>query len=106
MAKRETPLKDAEFMLALGQVIQATRKAPPMINQDDFADLVGIYRSHMGKIETGKLDLRVSTLQAVARGLKMPLSELIKLAEERLEATEQSKPEAGDQSLAGKRSGA
>lgn len=67
---------------ALGDVIREHRR--PIASQDKFADTVGIYRSHMGMLEQGKLDLRLSTLVAVAAALDMPASELLRAAEERL----------------------
>ncbi len=57
------------YRQALGHTVRRLRK--PLHNQDDFADLVGIYRSHMGLIEQGKLDLRLSTLLRVARALQL-----------------------------------
>ncbi|WP_293913049.1 helix-turn-helix transcriptional regulator [Deinococcus sp.] len=85
MAPRKRIPKESEvqFRVQLGMVVRDLRK--PEMNQDDFADQVGVYRSHMGLIEQGKLDLRLSTLQALADALGMPLSSLIKRAEKRQE---------------------
>lgn len=77
--KRVLRSDDVEFQRRLGQTVRTLRK--PTASQDDFADLVGVYRSHMGLIEQGKLDLRLSTLLALARALKLPLSQLIAQAE-------------------------
>lgn len=69
----------------------------PRASQDDFADRVGVYRSHMGLIEQGKLDLRLSTLLALADALEMPLSALMEQVEERLSrGNESSAEEAQD----------
>lgn len=79
-----TPLPkpgQTEFQRALGEVVRSLRK--PTFNQDDFADQVGVYRSHMGLIEQGKLDLRLSTLRALAEALELPLSELFRQVEQR-----------------------
>ena len=79
-----TPLSKPEqiaFQQVLGEVVRTLRK--PTSNQDDFADQVGVYRSHMGLIEQGRLDLRLSTLRALAQALEMPLSELLSQAEQR-----------------------
>lgn len=88
MAPRSRPptSDDRTLQQALGAVIRETRKAS--LNQDDFADRVGVYRSHMGLIEQGRLDLRLSTLQAVAAALDLPLSRLLALAEERRAAAQ------------------
>lgn len=72
------------YKRALGAVVYELRQ--PLGNQDDFADMVGVYRSHMGQIENGKLDLRYSTLLALARALKLPPSHLLQKVEERLQA--------------------
>ena len=100
--KGVTKASEPEFQVALGAVIREARKP---VNQDDFADLIGVYRSHMGRIEQGQLNLRLSTLIALAHGLKMPLSQLIALAEERLQLME-GDSSLKDQSPAAKRSGA
>lgn len=80
--KRVAKADDLAFQQTLGQVVRELRK--PRANQDDFADQVGVYRSHMGLIEQGKLDLRLSTLLAVAGALDLPLSVLIGKVEARL----------------------
>lgn len=80
--KRDARPEHLAFQVALGETIRALRK--PRLNQDDFADAVGVYRSHMGLIEQGKLDVRLSTLLAVAQALDLPLSALIQQVEVRL----------------------
>lgn len=99
--KGVTKASEPDFQKALGEVIRETRKP---VSQDDFADVIGVYRSHMGRIEQGQLNLRLSTLIALANGLKMPLSQLMTLAEERLQAMEEDSGPA-DQSPATRRSG-
>jgi len=84
--KRLPKDQDLCFQRILGQLIRERRK--PSHNQDDFADQVGIYRSHMGLIEQGKLDLRLSTLLAVSDALQLPLSDLLQQVEERLKASQ------------------
>jgi transcriptional regulator with XRE-family HTH domain len=79
--KRIPKASEVQFRQQLGAVVRELRKQE--MNQDDFADQVGVYRSHMGLIEQGKLDLRLSTLQALADALQMPLSSLIERAEAR-----------------------
>lgn len=70
------------FQKALGAVVREMRK--PRANQDDFADEVGVYRSHMGLIEQGRLDIRLSTLRSLAAALGLPLSELLRQTEARV----------------------
>lgn len=80
---RKRELRDTDLALrkALGEVIRELRK--PNFNQDDFAAQVGVYRSHMGLIEQGKLDIRLTTLTDVAGTLGLSVSELLSKAEER-----------------------
>ncbi|WP_216326008.1 helix-turn-helix domain-containing protein [Deinococcus aestuarii] len=92
--KRQARPEHLAFQVALGELIRAGRK--PSYNQDDFADRVGVYRSHMGLIEQGKLDLRLSTLLAVAEALDLPLSELIRQVEARLVEDDRSPTSPSD----------
>lgn len=80
--KREPRPADLRYRQALGETIRELRKAT--LNQDDFADRVGVYRSHMGLIEQGKLDLRLGTLLLIAEALDLPLSSLLGRVESRL----------------------
>lgn len=76
--KRREPDPEIDaFLLALGRRIQALRTED--YSQDDFADAVDVYRSHMSLIETGKTDMRLSTLYRVARALGLSPSELLDL---------------------------
>jgi transcriptional regulator with XRE-family HTH domain len=65
------------IQVKIGLRIKVLREKTGM-NQDDFADLCGLHRAYVGKIENGRFDLRISTLQRVARGLKTDLSALLK----------------------------
>jgi transcriptional regulator with XRE-family HTH domain len=46
-------------------------------SQESFADSVGLHRTAMGHLETGRHDHRLSTLIRVARGLHISLAELV-----------------------------
>ena len=46
-------------------------------SQEEFADICGIHRSHMGEIERGEKDMTISTLQKISRGLNIALSVLL-----------------------------
>ena len=48
------------------------------LNQDEFADICGIHRAYVGKIENGRFDLRVKTLHKIAHALKTNLAGLLK----------------------------
>ena len=66
-----------DLQLKIGQRIKALREKAGL-NQDDFADLCGLHRARVGKIEHGLYDVRISTLYRIARGLKMNLVNLLK----------------------------
>jgi transcriptional regulator with XRE-family HTH domain len=61
----------------IGLRIKALREKTGL-NQDDFADICGLHRAYIGKIENGRFDLRINTLHRIARGLKIDLSSLLK----------------------------
>jgi transcriptional regulator with XRE-family HTH domain len=66
------------FRQALGLRIRALRKERG-INQDDFADMVGIQRAHVGLIENAKVEPRVGTLVMIADALEVDVSELLQV---------------------------
>ena len=47
-------------------------------SQEEFADLCGIHRGHMGQIERGEKDVTISTLAKLSKGLEMTVSALLK----------------------------
>lgn len=63
------------FRAALGQRIRELRQEH--WSQDEFADLIDVFRSHMSTIERGKTDLKLSTLRRIARVLDIELGELL-----------------------------
>lgn len=67
----------AAFLAALGQRIRALRTED--YSQEDFAAEVDVFRSHMSLIEQGQVDLRLSTVYRIARGLDLSVSELLDL---------------------------
>lgn len=70
--------EELDFRIALGQRIRDLRS--PRWSQDEFADLIDVFRSHMSTIERGKTDLKLSTLRRVAKVLEIPLEELLTLS--------------------------
>jgi transcriptional regulator with XRE-family HTH domain len=70
------PAPDLALRQALGQHIRRLRQQKNM-GQEGFADLAGIHRNHIGLLERGELDPRLSTLQAVATALGLGLDELL-----------------------------
>jgi transcriptional regulator with XRE-family HTH domain len=47
------------------------------MGQEGFADLAGIHRNHIGLLERGELDPRLSTLDAVATALDISVDQLL-----------------------------
>ena len=67
-----------------GQVIGLLRTRRKM-TQETLSGLVGIARSHLAMIETGRRNPDVNTLWRIASALGMPLSDLFRLVEEETE---------------------
>ena len=61
---------------ALGARIRQLRKKQGW-SQGEFANLCGIHRSHMGKIERGETNVRLSTLLVMAEKLETKLDKLL-----------------------------
>jgi transcriptional regulator with XRE-family HTH domain len=47
-------------------------------SQEEFADICGIHRSHMGEIERGETNLTLSTLLVISKKLEVSISALFK----------------------------
>ncbi len=67
----------AELQRAIGARIRELRTARGW-SQEAFADICEIHRSHMGEIERGEVDVAISTLQKVGKGLDMAVWALLK----------------------------
>lgn len=61
----------------LGQRIRALRKSKHW-TQTDMAVTLDINRGHLSDIETGKREAGLITLQVIARGLGISMSDLLK----------------------------
>jgi transcriptional regulator with XRE-family HTH domain len=67
----------AELQRAVGARVRELRTARGW-SQEAFADICEIHRSHMGEIERGEVDVAISTLQKIGKGLDMTVSALLK----------------------------
>jgi len=74
-----------EIYQAVGQNIQRIRKAQKL-SIDRAAELAGISKSMLGQIERGSVNPTISVLHKLARGLHVPLEQLL-AQEEELSAT-------------------
>jgi len=62
---------------SLGARIRKLRERK-RINQSEFAEYLGMNRGHLSDIELGKREARLLTLQAIAYGLDMTMSALLR----------------------------
>lgn len=66
--------------IALGRTVRALRSAAGY-SQEGFADAVGVHRTYMGTLERGDGNPTLETLEFIADGLKISVSELVRAAE-------------------------
>jgi transcriptional regulator with XRE-family HTH domain len=80
---REAKITELEAQLrqTLGERIRKLRKQRG-VNQDDFAHLAGIHRTHVGMLENARIDPKLSTLLRVALALEVTFSELLEDGDE------------------------
>lgn len=67
--------EEMEYRIALGRRIRELREV--RYSQEEFAELIDVYRTHVSTIENGKTDLRLSTLLRIAGALGLPLDQLL-----------------------------
>ena len=66
--------------IRLGQTVRELRSAAGY-SQESFAAKIKVHRTFMGTIERGKTNVSLDTLERLARGLGMPVWELVRIAE-------------------------
>jgi transcriptional regulator with XRE-family HTH domain len=71
------PGQERTLLKELGKRIRVLREAGGM-KQSDLAEALGLNRSHLSEIETGKRAPGLMTLQIIARGLGTSMAELLK----------------------------
>jgi transcriptional regulator with XRE-family HTH domain len=65
------------YLKTLGANVRALRgKISPRLSQERLAELTGLHRTEIGKIEQGKVDPRLMTLHLVAHALDATLDDL------------------------------
>ena len=69
-------------LAVLGEVIRDERGRRGL-SQEGLADFSGLSRTHVGEIERGEVSASFSTLEALADGLGVPLSKIVKEYERR-----------------------
>jgi transcriptional regulator with XRE-family HTH domain len=69
----------ANYLKAFGKNVRALRaEVRPRLSQEDLADITGLHRTEIGKIEQGRVDLRLMTLHRVAHALDAAPGELFR----------------------------
>jgi len=63
-------MRGYKILTSIGRKIQLSRREQG-ISQEKLADMVGIHRNHMGRIERGENNTPIYTLYKVARALKV-----------------------------------
>ena len=66
--------------VALGRTVRALRSAAGY-SQEGFADAIGVHRTYMGTLERGDGNPTLETLDLIATGLGIAVSELLRAAE-------------------------
>jgi transcriptional regulator with XRE-family HTH domain len=66
--------------IRLGRAI-ARRRRDAGYSQEAFAAKCGLHRTFMGAVERGEKNVSLATLEKIARGLRIKLSDLFDLAE-------------------------
>ena len=70
----------ATLRVALGRTVRALRSAAGY-SQEGFADAIGVHRTYMGTLERGGGNPTLETLELIAKGLNLSISELIRATE-------------------------
>jgi transcriptional regulator with XRE-family HTH domain len=67
----------ANYLKAFGRNVRTLREAvSPRLSQERLADITGLHRTEIGKIEQGRVDPRLMTLHLVAHALNVTLDDL------------------------------
>lgn len=69
-------MKKSKLAIATGRAVRAHREATGL-SQEAFADAIGMHRAYYSAIERGEKNVTLATLQRVAKGLRLTLSELL-----------------------------
>jgi transcriptional regulator with XRE-family HTH domain len=77
-----TPIH-SEWHDALGRAVRETR-ARRGYSQEELGFVAGLHRNYVGAIERGEINPTVHALRKLEKGLRVPLSDLMGLAEQRL----------------------
>lgn len=67
--------KRTDILIRFGEAVRGLRDAA-QLTQEDFADKCGLDRTYISGIERGKRNVSLRNIEAVAKALKLSISEL------------------------------
>ena len=66
----------SDLTRTIGTAIRQLRERAAL-SQEDFADLAGLHRTYIGRLERGERNASIETLARVAKALGAPLKQLL-----------------------------
>lgn len=71
-------MKSKDYNVIIGNNLRAERNRVHL-SQEELAEKAGLQRQHIGKIENGKIDMRVSTLVPILKALNLKFEQLFEI---------------------------
>jgi transcriptional regulator with XRE-family HTH domain len=71
----------SQFLKLLGDRVRQ-RRLGLGISQEAFANKCGVHRTYIGKVERGEQNVSMGSLERIAKGLGVRISQLVREAEE------------------------
>ena len=71
-------------LIILGEIIRETRLNNTTMSQEELAEKVGLERTYISKIESGKKNVTIETLGVICEGLGIKLSDFFKIYDDRV----------------------
>jgi transcriptional regulator with XRE-family HTH domain len=71
----------SQFLKLLGDRVRQ-RRLGLGISQEAFANKCGVHRTYIGKVERGEQNVSMASLERIAKGLGVRVSQLVREAEE------------------------
>jgi transcriptional regulator with XRE-family HTH domain len=75
------PAMPSQFLKLLGDRVRQ-RRIGLGISQEAFANKCGVHRTYIGKVERGEQNVSMASLERIAKGLGVRVSQLVREAEE------------------------
>jgi len=69
-------MKKSALALRVGRAIRA-RREDTGLSQEAFADAIDMHRAYYSAIERGEKNITLATLQRVAKGLGVPMADVL-----------------------------